>query len=139
MGGTGAVTALSRIAALAAAAASLAGVIVLASAPGHAADAPLAGRALYDQKCAECHGADLAGEEHGPPLVGPEFWDHWKGKPARELYRLIYSAMPYNEPGTLEPAEAVTMVDFLASANGHALPRQPTKPDDLDAMTLSKP
>ena len=34
---------------------------------------PLLGKALFEQKCAECHGANLMGTDQGPPLLHPVY------------------------------------------------------------------
>jgi mono/diheme cytochrome c family protein len=44
------------------------------------------GKQAYVANCASCHGEALEGVRYGPPLKGPQFAEHWAGKPIRELY-----------------------------------------------------
>ena len=39
-----------------------------------------AGEKIYFEKCASCHGDDLAGRERSPALSGPQFLDAWHGQ-----------------------------------------------------------
>src|SRR5690349_11574760 len=60
------------------------------------------GAALYANKCAECHGANLQGST-SVPLSGSKFKDRWAdGKhTVDDLYFVIRTQMPYGAPRTL--------------------------------------
>ena len=93
------------------------------------------GAKLYAARCATCHGDALNGGDHGPELKGKGFWAEWQGAPARRLYSRILSTMPMNDPGSLSPAETLSLVAFVTHANGHPLPPVKTA-DDLNAIVL---
>src|SRR5215212_10383792 len=44
------------------------------------------GHALYTQRCAGCHGADLTGSAQAPPLEGPAFRFKWRQEPLSALF-----------------------------------------------------
>ena len=67
------------------------------------------GRALYAQRCAGCHSADLAGSAQAPPLEGPAFRFKWSQEPLSALFIKIRYTMPPGAPpnappGTTAPA-----------------------------------
>jgi mono/diheme cytochrome c family protein len=73
-----------------------------------------AGEALYFERCAVCHGDDLAGRERSPALSGPQFLDTWDGKSLRRLFDRI-AEMPPGMP--VSSGDAVNLLAFmLASA-----------------------
>ncbi len=80
---------------------------------------------VYQFKCASCHGPEgndgpydvLVGRE---PLTGENprktvgnYWPY-----ATTLFDYIYRAMPFNEPGSLEPDEVYALVAWILYANG---------------------
>jgi mono/diheme cytochrome c family protein len=67
-----------------------------------------AGEKIYFDKCASCHGDDLAGRERAPALAGPQFLDAWHGKDLRRMLDRI-EEMP---PGA--PVKAPESIDLLA-------------------------
>jgi mono/diheme cytochrome c family protein len=72
------------------------------------------GETIYFERCASCHGDDLAGRERSPALSGPQFLDAWHGKNLRRLFDRV-AEMPPGAP--VSPAEAADLLAFiLASA-----------------------
>lgn len=71
-----------------------------------------AGEKIYFERCASCHGDDLAGIERAPALTGAPFFEPWQGKDLRRLLDRIDS-MPPSEPKSLSPAQAVAVMAFL--------------------------
>jgi len=53
-----------------------------------------AGRAAYEQVCAECHRSDLRGTAHGTELSGAGFMSVWAGRAAAELFEYVRDEMP---------------------------------------------
>ena len=102
------------------------------------------GQQVYMQKCAACHGADLAGikETGGAPLIGgrdslasgsplktvESYWPY-----ASTLFDYTKRAMPFNAPGSLTDAEVYALtayilaeaevIDKSTSMNAETLPK----------------
>jgi quinoprotein glucose dehydrogenase len=74
-----------------------------------------AGEKIYFEKCASCHGADLAGIERAPALTGAAFGDAWHGQDLRRLLDRI-DTMPPAAPKSLSPTESVAVLAFLLRA-----------------------
>lgn len=75
-----------------------AGVRAQQSGPFTAAQAA-AGRAVYEQACAECHLGDLRGSAHGSELAGVSFMSVWGARTAGELFEHTRSEMPPGRAG----------------------------------------
>jgi alcohol dehydrogenase (cytochrome c) len=73
-----------------------------------------AGQPIYVSRCASCH--EAGGET--ARLMGPSFTDGWKSRSTRDLYTRIKTTMPFNNPGSLSPAEAASVVAYILKSNG---------------------
>ena len=87
------------------------------------------GNALYAQQCASCHGAELAGAEITPALVGGAFTSNWDGLTLGDLSERIRISMPADNPGKLGRQQVADLLAFILSVNqftaGNAeLPRE---------------
>ncbi|HKP11927.1 MAG TPA: PQQ-binding-like beta-propeller repeat protein [Blastocatellia bacterium] len=89
------------------------------------------GRALYDQKCASCHGLQLEGTS-ASALAGPRFMSKWGqgNHTLDELYLLTRTQMPYGAGNTLTPQQYIEIIAYVLNANGYpagarALPASP--------------
>src|SRR5215510_2457478 len=85
-----------------------------------------AGRELFAAQCARCHGPNGDGDV-GPRLVGGQgtlatprplktvgsFWPY-----ATTLWDYVNRAMPFDQPGLLEPSEVYAAVAFVLNLNG---------------------
>jgi mono/diheme cytochrome c family protein len=85
-----------------------------------------AGREVFAQQCARCHGPNGEGDV-GARLVGGQgslatprpvrtvgsFWPY-----ATTLWDYVNRAMPFDKPGLLEPPEVYAVVAFLLNLNG---------------------
>ena len=74
------------------------------------------GEVQFQQHCARCHGANLAGTFETPPLVG-RFRPYWAGATLDVLFDYISSAMPLDHPGSLSRAANADILAFLLKAN----------------------
>jgi PQQ-dependent dehydrogenase (methanol/ethanol family) len=83
----------------------------------YSADQAAQGKALFAQKCALCHGANLQGGA-GPPLAGSQFFLRYRGKPLSALWSTVHTEMPLNAPGTLSPQESLALVAYILQKNG---------------------
>ena|SRR5436305_10480529 len=75
------------------------------------------GATAYQQNCARCHGANLAGTFEIPPLVG-RFVPYWSGSSLDVLVDYISRAMPLGRPGSLSPATNADITAFILKRNG---------------------
>ena len=60
-----------------------------------------AGRVIYGQQCASCHGANLDDGAYGPPLTGAAFRQKWGSRPLDGLMTYTTDRMPPAQPGRL--------------------------------------
>jgi len=74
------------------------------------------GGVLFQQQCARCHGANLAGTFETPPLVG-RFKPYWSGATLETLFDYVATAMPLDRPGSLSRAANADILAFLLKAN----------------------
>jgi cytochrome c len=86
------------------------------------------GRDAYAERCAVCHGANLAGLDVNPPLAGPRFLSNWSGQDVNALAARIRTSMPPDQPGTVSLAQSVELIAFLLQEN-----RFPAGAGDLPA------
>jgi PQQ-dependent dehydrogenase (methanol/ethanol family) len=78
-----------------------------------------AGRAVYEQVCTNCHGANLRALPNAL-LAGPEFIGRWGNRATSDLVLQARSTMPPDNPGGL-PADAyANLVAYLLQMNGGA-------------------
>ena len=87
------------------------------------------GQALFSERCASCHGDNLAGMDVAPPLAGPGFLGNWEGQSAATLANRIQTTMPLDQPGSLPMASVADITAYIFSKNGFPagqaeLPRQ---------------
>jgi S-disulfanyl-L-cysteine oxidoreductase SoxD len=69
-----------------------------------------AGKELYVPLCASCH---LTANIHS----GAEFRKKWAGKPLSELYALMRSTMPKNDPGNLAEEDYGVILAYMLQLN----------------------
>jgi len=74
------------------------------------------GKAIFDMRCAVCHGDMLEGSA-GPPLAGDVFLGPRDKQPVADLFDKIHATMPADAPGTLEPQQVADVVAFILQAN----------------------
>ena len=83
------------------------------------------GKAIYSRTCENCHAAGT--------LVGVGFVQSWNNRRVSDLYSLIRSTMPVDNPGGLKDGEYVDVVAYLLQANKHLSDR----PDSLKSDTTT--
>lgn len=106
-----------------------AGVLVLAALAPHAAaqsaerltksvlagaySAPQArhGEAVFKRVCAQCHAAVQFSDVN--------FQRSWSGRTARDIFELIRTQMPQDQPGSLSRTEYAAVVAYLFELNGY--------------------
>ena len=84
------------------------------------------GRALFADKCAECHGANAQGTDDGPALVGKDVLPREPRAGSKRTLTFATAAdvlafatqnMPADDPGSLQPDEYAALIAFALSAN----------------------
>jgi mono/diheme cytochrome c family protein len=107
------------------------------------ADQATRGKALFDAKCAICHGAELTGAEMAPPLSGGIFLGNWAGGSLGDLFTRIHTTMPANDPGSLSNADVTLALSYILSFNKFPAGATPLPSDDATlgqiALTTEKP
>ena len=69
------------------------------------------GEALYQEKCASCHGSALGGG-NAPPLAGNAFLSVWGG-PVVDVVDKVLHTMPQDDPGKLTRPQATDLVAYM--------------------------
>jgi mono/diheme cytochrome c family protein len=75
------------------------------------------GQAVYDERCASCHGEDLGGRDMASPLAGADFLTNWDGLTLDDLFERIRTTMPADAPQSLTGAQYVDIVSYILSKN----------------------
>src|SRR5215475_10316108 len=70
------------------------------------------GQALYQKRCATCHGANIAGRT-GPPLTGDDFLSNWDTHPLLDLANKILKRMPRDDTPALTPQESADLLAYI--------------------------
>ena len=95
-----------------------------------------AGEKIYLDKCAMCHGGDLAGIERAPALAGNAFAESWQGRDLRRL-RDRLDTMPPAAPRSLSDADAASVMAFLLRASDMPAGRAPVPTDRAELARIT--
>src|SRR6266542_1108512 len=78
------------------------------------------GQAVYDNKCASCHGLRLEGGS-ASALSGDKFTDRWArgDKSVDDLYYITRTQMPFGAGNTLSKQQYIDTVASILKANGY--------------------
>lgn len=97
------------------------------------------GKDVYTQQCAACHLDDMSGSGEAPPLAGEGFTASWVGHSVNELDQTVLNTMPLDNPGSLDPNDALAVVTYIFEKNDFPAGKQPLKndPDTLKNITIS--
>ena len=99
-------------------------IVVAADAPAvgqpgaRSGDGTSSGKLSYAQRCASCHGEDLAGRGESPALLGSTFLSRWQGRPGEELYALIKYSMPKGAPASLSDETYRAIAKYISAISG---------------------
>src|SRR3954468_17573886 len=94
------------------------------------------GSAIYQEKCASCHGPTLGGSL-APALAGDAFAANWGG-PLSAIVDKIQATMPANAMGTLTRAQTADVLAFMLQTSKFPAGRAELSSEDaaLKAITL---
>lgn len=97
------------------------------------------GKDLYSQDCSACHLDDMSGSGEAPPLAGEGFTDSWAGHSVNELDQTVLNTMPLDNPGSLDPKDALAIVTYIFQKNNFPAGTAPLKndPAELKSITIS--
>jgi quinoprotein glucose dehydrogenase len=82
------------------------------------------GAPLFEEHCVVCHGGGLA-----PDLFGSEFNARWDGYSIGEMFSLVQTAMPQQQPGSLAPQQYTDIVAYLLHGGGFPAGQEPLQSD----------
>ena len=97
-------------------------------------DQAASGWSVYGVQCGQCHGPNLEGLVHAPPLAGVEFLNSWAGQTTDALFAYLRDEMPPGQAGALSDQSYVDLVAYLLESNG-AVPGERTLAADA-AVTI---
>jgi S-disulfanyl-L-cysteine oxidoreductase SoxD len=75
-----------------------------------------AGRTVFSNRCAGCHGEDPATSRN--PLAGDRFAEHWESRTVADLFRRIRDTMPPGESIIVSDPDKLTALAYILQANG---------------------
>jgi mono/diheme cytochrome c family protein len=87
------------------------------------------GEQVFAKTCAMCH--------QRAQFIGQTFADNWNDRRVSDLYTLIRSTMPQNDPGGLKDQDYIGVVEYLLKAN-HADPAPDSARPDTAALRTHK-
>ena len=76
------------------------------------------GDAIFEDRCASCHGSDLSGGGFAPALAGTAFTANWDNLTLDDLLDRIRTTMPQDKPGTLSRQQNTDLVAFILNKGG---------------------
>src|SRR5262245_56374032 len=78
------------------------------------------GQAVYDKRCASCHGPRLSAGS-ASALAGSAFMAKWGrgNRSVDDLFFITRTQMPYEAAGTLTRQQYIDVVAFILKANGY--------------------
>ena len=80
----------------------------------------LRGQALYETKCASCHGIHLVADEpEAGDLTGLTYQTNWHGKTVAEKFEVIKTTMPPGSARLLTDQEYLDIVLYILKVNGY--------------------
>jgi mono/diheme cytochrome c family protein len=88
------------------------------------------GAQTYSNTCGTCHGPGT--------LVGEGFVAQWNNRRVYDLYALVRSTMPLDNPGGMKDGEYLDVIAYLLRANKHASARADSLRADTTAMRKTK-
>jgi mono/diheme cytochrome c family protein len=95
------------------------------------------GEPLYAEKCASCHGPDMAGGEMAPGLTGGEFTANWNDLTLGDLFERMRISMPQNNPGSMSRQQSADVLAYILN-KGNYPPGQAELPTQTEMLNMYK-
>ena len=76
------------------------------------------GWSVYGVQCGQCHGPNLEGMIHAPPLSGVAFLNSWLGQTTDDMFAYLRDEMPPGQAGVISDQAYIDLVAYLLEANG---------------------
>ena len=89
------------------------------------ADQASSGWSVYGVQCGQCHGPNLEGMIHAPPLSGVDFLNSWLGQTTDDMFAYLRDEMPPGQAGVISDQAYIDLVAYLLESNG-AVPGERT-------------
>jgi mono/diheme cytochrome c family protein len=77
------------------------------------------GKAEYAKNCGSCHKDDMSGSTEAPALAGEKFILAWQDRSVGDLYTLVRTTMPYDQPESLSPKAYLDIVASMLQRNNY--------------------
>lgn len=89
------------------------------------------GKRLYKKYCKSCH----EGEYFAPVLLA------WQGEPLSSFFDVMTSAMPENDPGSLEQSQYTDLLAYILKISGYPQNSRVLDPgaEDFAKIVIEKP
>ena len=99
------------------------------------------GHNSFNQNCAACHGANMAGTGEAPGLVGGEFLSNWTGLSVGQLFDRIRTTMPQDTPGKLGRETYAEILAYILKENDYPVGQKDldTRSEFLKAIKMDAP
>jgi mono/diheme cytochrome c family protein len=92
--------------------------------PSYRADQAERGRAVFRDRCSECH--------YASEMSGTQFQFQWERRTVGDLYEHLVETMPEDDPGSLTATEYLEVVAYILRMNGF-----PEGPAELEEGSAS--
>ena len=100
------------------------------------------GEAVFQARCASCHGADLhSTDPEAPDLTEAAFRFGWNGKTIANRFEEIRGTMPYGNAGSLDDQTYLDIVAYILQFNGIPSGAKKLEPDvpTLEKIVIAAP
>lgn len=95
-----------------------------------AQDQAVRGMTVFTKTCVECHTKS--------DVTGPDFKIKWNGRPVWDLFDVIRTTMPDDNPGTMTQDQYIDVVAYLVRINGAAAGGAALAPGDTAGLKKAK-
>jgi S-disulfanyl-L-cysteine oxidoreductase SoxD len=88
------------------------------------------GQALFEGSCTACHDAAR--------FTGGDFMKNWSGKSMGELFKLVSTTMPEDNPGGLKPQQYADVLAYFLKLNEFPAGADELKAEGMNGIKIDK-